>query len=142
MHSGRRKVLRGPRGGSGPAQSVDQANGGWTVTIDRRCSNLASFKGGLWSSLRHWGTAPGPYAVVPTTTGAWAWGALGDGTSQLSGELPQVPSSLCAPVCLPVKGLCSLQPWGVYKCPSVFSRASLGSQPQAPAQNLWTDRTR
>lgn len=112
------------------------------MTIDRRCSNLASFKEGLWSSLRHWGTAPGPYAVVPTTTGAWAWGALGDGTSQLSGELPQVPSSLCAPICLPVKGLGSLQPWGVYKCPSVFSRASLGSQPQAPAQNLWTDRTR
>lgn len=84
MYSGRRKVLRGPWGGSGPAQSVDQANGRWTVTIGQSRSNLASFKGGLWGSFRHRGTAPGPYAVVPTPTGARAWGGLGDRTSQLS----------------------------------------------------------
>lgn len=64
--------------------SVDQANGRWTVTIGQSRSNLASFKGGLWGSFRHRGTAPGPYAVVPTPTGARAWGGLGDRTSQLS----------------------------------------------------------
>lgn len=96
-----------------------------TVTTGQRRSNLASF------SLGNCSTALGPYPVVPTPTQGLPWGGRGDGLPALCANSHR-SLSLSLPISLPVKGLGSFQPRGVYKRPSVFPGLLWAPCPKLP----------